>query len=128
MTNDEIESAHRENLAILMLADPASIDDLAIRLQIDNVTRARFKSGDIPTSDAFLRALPAIRARIVAIFSSRDAFVGPTLEARRRLLAALRPDLEFRALEGPGHWAIYEAAPQTTALLLETVRQKAGAS
>jgi pimeloyl-ACP methyl ester carboxylesterase len=121
MTREEVEGAHRENLGILMLADPASIDDLAVRLQIDNVARARFRSGDIPTSDAFLRALPAIQARIVAIFSTRDAFVGSTLEARRRLLATRRPDLDFRVLDGPGHWAIYEAAPQATAMLLEAL-------
>jgi hypothetical protein len=39
MTPADVERAHRENLGILMLADPARIDDLAVRLQIDNIDR-----------------------------------------------------------------------------------------
>jgi pimeloyl-ACP methyl ester carboxylesterase len=122
MTPDEIERAHRENLGIVMIADPARVDGLAMALQIENLARARFRSGDIPTSDALLRALPSITARLVAIYSTRDAFVGPTLDERRRLLTGLRPDIEFRVLEGPGHWAIYEAADRATAVLLDGLR------
>jgi pimeloyl-ACP methyl ester carboxylesterase len=121
MARDDVERAHRENLTILMLADPTRVDDLAVFLQMDNVRRSRFKSGKIPESDALVRVLPAIEARVVTIFSSRDAFVGASLDERRRLLTRLRPDVDFRVLDGPGHWAIYEAPDAATAMLLDAV-------
>ena len=121
MTPAALERAHRDNLATLMIAAPECIDDLAVHLQIVNVGRARFKSGDIPTSDALLRALPSVRAPITAIFASRDAFVGTTLDARRRVLFAAHPEIDFRVLDGPGHWAIYEAADRANALLLDVL-------
>lgn len=117
MTDDEIRRAHHDNLRILMLARPESADDLAVTLQADNVARARFKTGGIPTSDVLLRALPSIRARIVAIWGARDAF--GLVEERRRILAAARPDFESRTIEGAGHWAAYEAADRVNAALLE---------
>jgi len=68
-----------------------------------------------------VRALPAVRAPITAIFASRDAFTGMRLDDRRRVLRALRPDIDFCVLDGPGHWAIYEAADRANALLLEAL-------
>lgn len=123
MTPDEISQAHRENLRILMIANPENIDDLAVFLQIENLRRARFKSGSIPASDVLLRALPAIRARITGIWGSRDAFVGPHLEDRRRLLASVQRDLDFRTVDGAGHWVTYEAADQVNAALLDMLME-----
>jgi pimeloyl-ACP methyl ester carboxylesterase len=119
----DIERAHRANLAILMIADPTRIDDLAVALQSDNVRRARFRSGDIPTSDALVRVLPSVRARVTAIYASRDSFIGGDVETRRRVLTALRPDLDFRVLDGAGHWAIYETAEPANAMLLDALDQ-----
>jgi len=113
--------AHRENLSILMIADPARIDDLAVAVQADNVDRARFKSSDIPTSDALLRALPEVRAPITVVFASRDAFVGTGFDERRRVLLTLRPDIDVRVLDGPGHWAIYEAPERANAMVLDAL-------
>jgi pimeloyl-ACP methyl ester carboxylesterase len=121
MTPAEVAAAHRENLGILMIANPARVDDLAVTLQTDNLRRARFKSGDIPTSDALVRVLPKVPARVTAVYSTGDAFIGESLEPRRRLLSMLRPDLDFRVLEGPGHWAIYEAPERAMALLLDAL-------
>jgi 2-hydroxy-6-oxonona-2,4-dienedioate hydrolase len=124
MPADDIERAHRANLAILMIADPMRIDALAVALQNDNVRRARFRSGDIPTSDALVRVLPSVRARVTAIYSSRDSFIGGDVETRRRVLTTLRPDVEVRVLDGAGHWAIYEAAEPANAMLLDALRAK----
>ena len=123
MTPDEIRQAHRENLRILMIANPERIDDLAVFLQIENLRRVRFKSGSIPASDVLLRALPAIQARITGIWGSRDAFVGPHLEDRRRLLASVQRDLDFRTVDGAGHWVTYEAADQVNAALLDMLME-----
>jgi pimeloyl-ACP methyl ester carboxylesterase len=125
MSPDEILRRQRANLAALMLADVASADPLAVVVHHDNLARARFRSGGIPTSDALSRALPAVRARITGIWGSRDVYVGEHMDARRRALAAWQPDLDFRVIEGAGHWVIYEAADAVNAALLDML---AGAS
>jgi 2-hydroxy-6-oxonona-2,4-dienedioate hydrolase len=122
MTADQIADAHRENLGVMMVADRGRIDDLAVLLQIDNVDRARFKSGGIPESDVLWKALPAVTARIGAIWGARDAFVGAGIEERRRLLASRRPDLDFRVIEA-GHWVNYEAADEVNAALVDMLRR-----
>lgn len=121
MTPGDARETHRENLRILMLADPAKADDLAVHVQMENIRRARFKSGGIPESDALSRALPAVRARLVAIWGERDAFTGPNIELRRRTLASFQSGLDFRVVEGAGHWAIYEAAERVNVALLEAL-------
>lgn len=118
--------AHRENLRRLMLGDPAAADDLAVHVQAENLRRSRFKSGDIPTSDVLLRALPRAEARLAAIFGERDAFVGPHLDERRRRLAQVQPGLDFRVVAGAGHWANYEAPDIVDRALLEMLAPPAG--
>jgi pimeloyl-ACP methyl ester carboxylesterase len=122
MAPDEIRRAHRENLRILMIANPEHIDDLAVFVWMEDLRRARFKSGTIPASDALLRVLPSIKARITGIWGGRDAFVGPYMEDRRRLLASFEPELDFRVIDDAGHWVIYEAAGQVNAALLDMLR------
>jgi pimeloyl-ACP methyl ester carboxylesterase len=111
--------AHRENLRRLMLGDPARADDLAVDLHRDNVRRARFRTGDVPDSDVLLRALPAVTARLAGIWGTRDAFAVPDLDARRRTLARFRADVDFRLVEGAGHWVIYEAPAAVNAALVD---------
>ena len=115
----EVTETHRENLRRLMLAGRDAADDLAVLVQIENLRLARFKSGTIPVSDVLRRALPAIRARVAAIWGEHDAYAGPYLEERRRLLASFQADLEFRVISGAGHWVIYEAADTVNAALLD---------
>jgi pimeloyl-ACP methyl ester carboxylesterase len=119
MTAEEARDAHRENLGRLMFADPGRVDDLAVLVQMDNLRRARFRSGAIPTSDALVKALGSIRARICGIWGAQDAFVGPSLDEHRRALAAAQPGLDFRAIEGAGHWVNYEAAGAVNTALCE---------
>lgn len=117
-----VAEVHRQNLATLMLADPARADDLAVLVQTENVGRARFRSTGIPEGDALLRALPSIRAeRVLALFGERDAFLAGAadLAARRATLARLLPGVDFRVVPGAGHWTPYEAADAVNAVLLD---------
>ena len=122
----EIRGAHRENLRRLMLGRPESADDLAVFLQVENLRRARFKSGTIPQSDVLRRALPAIRARIAGIWGERDAFSGARIEECRRVLASAQGAVDLRVIEGAGHWTPYEAAEQVTAALLDLLAGDSG--
>ena len=124
MTDDEVRGVHRENLNIVMIADGGKIDELAVSLQIENLRRSRFKSAGIPLSDVLLKALPAIQARIGAIWAEHDAFVGGQIDVRERLLRSFQPDLDFRVIPGAGHWVTYEApdAVNTALLAMTTPR------
>jgi len=122
MTCAELRRVHCSNLRALMIANPGQVDDLAVFVHAENLLRSRFRSGSIPVSDVLLRALPDVRARITAIWGSHDAFVGPYLEERRRLLASYQPDLDFRVIEGAGHWVIYEAAGQVNAAIADMLK------
>ena len=117
MTEEALRRVHRDNLRILMIADPDKVDPLAVTLQIDNLRRARFRSGKIPGSDALARVLPAIRARIVTVWGERDAFIGGNLEARRRIFAPFQSAADFRVIAGAGHWLPYEAPDEVNAIL-----------
>jgi len=119
MSAEEIRGVHRANLLTLMLAKPESADDLAVSLQIENLARARFKSGTIPQSDVLRRALPLIRARIAGIWGEQDAFTDGRLEECRRVLASAQQDLDLRVIEGAGHWVTYEATHQVNTALFE---------
>jgi len=126
MAPDEIRRVYRENLRTLMIASADKVDDLAVFLQIENLRRTRFRSGDIPESDVLLKALPTIHARITSICGSLDAFTGSHLEDCRRILASAQPDLDFRVIEGAGHWTPYEAADQVNAILSDMLRESPG--
>lgn len=119
MGPEAVRHVHRENLRTLMLADPESADELAVTLQIDNVRRARFKSGTIPVSDVLARALPAIRAHLAGIWGGRDAFTSHHQAEIRQVLAAADPEVETRVIETAGHWVNYEAPGAANALLVE---------
>ena len=122
MTPADVERVHRENLRILMFAEPRTADDLAVVVQMANVRRARFKSGTIPTSDVLLKALPFIRARISGIWAGRDAFAASRAERvgeYRQILTSVQGDLDFRVIANSGHWTTYEAAEEVNAALCD---------
>lgn len=121
MTPAGVAQAHRDNLAALMIADPGRVDELAVRVQADNVRRARFRVGDIPDSDVLLRALPGVTAKIVGIWGARDPYAAPYVDDRRRTLARTSPALAFHVIEDAGHWTPYEAADRVNAILLDAL-------
>jgi 2-hydroxy-6-oxonona-2,4-dienedioate hydrolase len=103
-------AVHRENLAILMIADPAAIDELAIYLQSENAPRGRVNSPPIAMTDTLARVLPQVRGRLAGIWGERDATAMHDLPARARLLRGIQADAPFIVIADAGHWVQYEAA------------------
>jgi 2-hydroxy-6-oxonona-2,4-dienedioate hydrolase len=114
--------AHRENLATLMFADRAHIDDLAIHIQIGNAARARIKSRVLSRIPALLTALPYASARLHGIWGERDITAQGTLEEHRQLIQSLQPGATFMVIAGAGHWVQYEAATEFNSALLGQLR------
>jgi pimeloyl-ACP methyl ester carboxylesterase len=103
-------AAHLENLAILMFADRAEIDDLAVYLQVRNATRARLRSRLLSKIPALSTAIPRMSARLYGLWGERDVTAEGVLEEIRRLLQSLQPGAGLTVIPRAGHWVQYEAA------------------
>lgn len=110
-------AAHRANLAALMFADPARIDDLALLIQDWNTRHSRLKSPVISRGTWLRDALEGVRCQVNGIWGSLDAPSLPDIGARERVMRALQPRLRFQVIEGAGHWVAYEAARAFNATL-----------
>jgi 2-hydroxy-6-oxonona-2,4-dienedioate hydrolase len=116
------KALHRENLAILMIADPAKIDELAVHLQAQNASRGRTKSPPIARTDTLARKLPEVKARLAGIWGERDATAMDDLPARARLLRTIQPSAPFIVIADAGHWVQFEAPDAFNAALLDLIR------
>jgi 2-hydroxy-6-oxonona-2,4-dienedioate hydrolase len=117
----------RHNLAALMIADPAKIDELAVYIQAQNAPRGRVKSRRFSRAETLARALPLIKARIDGIWGERDATAYPHLDDRARALRNVQPDARFEVIPGAGHWVQYEAADKFNRLLADIAGQSSAA-
>jgi 2-hydroxy-6-oxonona-2,4-dienedioate hydrolase len=116
-------AAHLENLAILMIADRAGIDDLAVHLQVCNATRARLRSRLLSRIPALPTAIPRMSARLHGLWGERDVTAQGVLEEIRRLLQSLQPGAGLTVVPRAGHWVQYEAAEEFNATLLRLLGQ-----
>jgi pimeloyl-ACP methyl ester carboxylesterase len=111
---DGARCIHRNNLRSLMFSSNDCIDELALYVHGENLSRARFNSRRVSRTDEFVQTLPSIKARLVGIWGSRDVTAGGRrdIEKRQQLLSTDRENTEFHILDGVGHWAMYEGAEQ----------------
>ncbi len=117
-TGAERQEAHRENLLRMMLANPASVDALALEIQEQNANRARLNSGFMWMSRALHEALPRVHGHVHGIWGEQDLSDRAMLDTRVALLRQARPDVEVEMIPRVGHWAFYEAAEHFNATLL----------
>ena len=130
-TDAERRDAHRNNLAVLMLHDPANIEGLALHIQSTNTVRTRINSRKISLTDTGRRALSTFSAPLAGIWGIHDATAtGEFLDAREQLVKSLDTDAEFVRLDG-GHWIQFEQPElfnRTVIGILETPRRGRGAA
>jgi len=124
MSEEEVAAVYRQNLEVLMFADPANIDALAIHLQGENVKRARFRSRPFATTDALAQALANVTATVKTIWGTRDVTALSSLDQRLAILRRHHPELDVRLIEGAGHWVMYEAADEFNAAFLDLLQGK----
>lgn len=119
-TGEDRLAAHRKNLAALMFAEPARIDELALEIQSWNSDRARLRSTDVMEPSALRDALERIPpCPLRVIYGERDAIAYPFLKSREDYFRCLRADVDFTLIENAGHWVAYEAADRFNALFPE---------
>lgn len=118
MSREEQDAAYRYNLGVLMVADPAHVDDLAMHIQRSNTERNRIRSRPISVTDRLCVALPQIRGRINIIWGDRDVTAVGYFEPRHELVRSIQPDAQIAMLDGIGHWVQYEDAARFNETLL----------
>ena len=111
-------AAHRDNLLRMMLANPASVDALALEIQEQNTKQARLNSGFMWMSRALHDALPLVRGHVHAFWGEHEMPDRAMLNVRIGLLRQVRPDAEIEVIPNAGHWVFYEAAECFNAALL----------
>ena len=116
-------AAHRHNLAALMIADPARIDDLALTIQEWNTVHARTRSRGFTHTPMLRDALRRSPAPLGAIWGGADQVAAPNLHERLEALAAARPDAVREVIQGAGHWVMYEAPEACNAALSRLMRR-----
>ncbi len=130
MNEAEIVELHRSNLKLLMFANARSSDDLAVFIHRNNVSRARIRSRRLSVSDALVRALPQISARIGGIWGELDVTGGGVdkISARAEMFRDLQPDAPFDVINGAGHWVMYEAENRFSEALLHQLDRRKSVS
>jgi len=117
----EYDAVQRANLATLMLADPAAVDDLALALQSLNLPRDRMKLRRISRTDILKRTLPAIACPLYGIWGAQDVLYRGVLDGLAPALG-LAPGFRWlRTIPGAGHWVQYECAGQFDTALAEAL-------
>ncbi|MEH6586704.1 MAG: alpha/beta fold hydrolase [Halioglobus sp.] len=114
------DAIHRENLARLMLHNPAAIDPLAVYIHAQNLMQHRLRSRGMAGSNDLSDILPQITAQLVGIWGQFDATAGgrDNIEARRQLFLQAQPNAAFYLLPNVGHWAMYEAPAEVNGLIM----------
>ena len=105
---EEAVPVHRRNLELLMMADPAKADPLAIRIHHDNLRRSRLRTRKLARSNSLAKALPQTSCVVHGIWGEKDVTVYPGFDDVRALFLSTHAQATFDILPATGHWAAYE--------------------
>jgi pimeloyl-ACP methyl ester carboxylesterase len=119
---ENVARIHRTNLGRLMIHDEARVDDLALHLQIETVSRARARSGPIPHTDVAAKALARCVCPIAGVWGELDVIAKNYMSTRVKLFRDIQPDCPFEIIEGAGHWVMYERPDACNQVLLKLLR------
>ena len=118
---DEAAPLHRSNLQKLMVCNPEAADDLALTIQLENMSKARLRSRGIARSMVLADSLRDLPCQLNCIFGDADVTLDPDLATVRAYVEDLHPNVAFHVLPDVGHWAQYEASEAVNALLPELI-------
>ena len=122
MSAAERRGVHAKLLEILMIADPARIDDLAIDIQAANIAKARFKSREFAVTTQIKDQLVNVKVPLRAIWGARDVLANPSVDAVFDILRMHHPELVTRVVADAGHWSMYEQPNGFNTALLEILQ------
>ena len=124
-TDQEKREVHRKNLGILMIHDPAKIDDLAVHVQAENAGRSRVRGKHVSNTGSLAQSLAGFKGRLAGIWGECDATSAPYLAERKAFLQQVQPGASFDIIPDAGHWVQYEAHEAFNRRLRELVKPPA---
>lgn len=104
----EQAAAHRRNLEILMIGDPALIDDDMVTVQAWNAEHSRGISRAFSRTETLRETLARTHTPVDGIWGDLDATAINLLDERAEILRALDPKSTLQRIAGGGHWIQYE--------------------
>ena len=120
-TEAELAKVQRQNVGILMLHDPASVDDLAVNIQMRNGMRTLSRKP--PRHFTTLAALEKAKPSLAAIWGRYDSVSGWKVDDIRARFLKIDPACEFHVVEDGGHWVAYERADEFNRVLAGMLRR-----
>jgi pimeloyl-ACP methyl ester carboxylesterase len=103
----EKRAIHRNNLGVLMIHDPAKVDELALEIQTRNAMRSRVRIKHFAKWSSLALALPHVRTPIAGVWGEHDVTCTPVLAKEK--LRQYQPQAPFELVPDAGHWVQYEA-------------------
>ena len=122
LSEEERNAVHRGVLEMLMFHNPDRIDDLAIALQADNVSKARFRSRIHANTDNVKRGLKRVQIPVRSIWGEHDVVAYPNLPAVLEVLGEHHPELQTKIIPDAGHWVMFEQADAFNEALSDMLR------
>lgn len=118
-TEADRRAVHRHNLGVAHLADPASLTENAVSLQIYNIESATYDSAKAGSLPLLFDYLAGYSGPVQVMMGTRDIIQAPSVDARIALLAERFPHIRFDRLEGAAHWAQYDKPAAYNRALLD---------
>jgi 2-hydroxy-6-oxonona-2,4-dienedioate hydrolase len=119
---EELEAAHRDNLARMMLSGPEAVDDFAVAVHAANLARDRMKRRRISRTDVLRRTLEQVDCPVYGIWGEGDAlYRGVTDQLEPALRRASKDFQTLSLIPGAGHWVQFEKAAEFDKALAEAL-------
>lgn len=123
-TDPEVrQMIHRHNLAVLMLHDPAKIDELAVAVQSDNTERTVVNHRSAALSADLRACILGHDVPVTAIWGEEDALVRNHFDERREAVKQFAPGSQMILIPDAGHWVQYEAPTAFNAKFMAVIDQ-----
>jgi pimeloyl-ACP methyl ester carboxylesterase len=107
-TEEELNTAQRHNLFVMMIHKQEKIDDMAINVQTLNTRGAEVRSLEIVASHDLPNRILNISQPIDIIWGEFDVTLIKGIDDAQSRMKELIPDVKFHIIPNSGHWIQFE--------------------
>ena len=107
-TEEELNTAQRHNLSVMMIHKQEKIDDMAINLQTLNTKGAKVRSLEIVAPHDLPNRILNISQPIDIIWGESDVTLIKGIDDAQSRMKEFIPDVKFHIIQNSGHWIQFE--------------------